>query len=81
MRKYICFALLGTMLFALTGCNKSVIDTTYKFDEAIIKLPNGDIVHGDVNAWLDFDDGDQIQIKVDGVTYLVHSSNVALINR
>lgn len=75
--KYLIAALL--MIFVLTGCNKQLNDFTYKFDYAIIELQNGDVVEGKVESWLDFEDGDQIQVKVNGVTYLVHSSNVTLI--
>lgn len=81
MRKYIWTGVVIAMLLTMTGCNKQMADTTYKFDEAIIKLPNGEIVNGDVNSWIDFPDGDQIQVKVNGVTYLTHISNVVLINR
>ena len=81
MRKYIWTGVVIAMLLTMTGCNKQMVDTTYKFDEAIIKLPNGEIVNGDVNSWIDFPDGDQIQVKVNGVTYLTHTSNVVLINR
>lgn len=81
MRKYIWTGVIIAMLLTMTGCNKQMVDTTYKFDEAIIKLPNGEIVNGDVNSWIDFPDGDQIQVKVNGVTYLTHISNVVLINR
>lgn len=63
----------------LAACNKQVFDTTYKFDRAIIELRNGTIVEGKVQSWTDFEDGDQIQVKIDGVTYLVHSSNIDLI--
>lgn len=66
-------------LLILTGCNKQVVDLTYKYDTAIISLPNGEIVQGPVESWKDFDDGDQIQVKVGGKTYLVHSSDVVLI--
>ena len=81
MRKYIWTGVVIAMLLTMTGCNKQMVDTTFKFDEAIIKLPNGEIVNGDVNSWIDFPDGDQIQVKVNGVTYLTHTSNVVLINR
>lgn len=81
MRKYIWTGVVIAMLLTMTGCNKQMVDTTFKFDEAIIKLPNGEIVNGDVNSWIDFSDGDQIQVKVNGVTYLTHTSNVVLINR
>ena len=64
----------------LAACNKQMIDTTYKFDRAIIELRNGTIVEGKVQSWTDFEDSDQIQVKIDGKTYLVHSSNVVLID-
>lgn len=48
-------------------------------DGAIISLPNGEVVDGKVQSWTDYEDGDQIQVKIGGVTYLVHSSQAALI--
>ncbi len=77
------FALILTIILVVsmtTGCNMQVIDTTYSFERAIIQLPNGDIIEGKVTSWTDFEDGDQIQVKIDGKTYLVHSSNVVLIS-
>lgn len=68
-----------TLIFA-SGCNRQVIDMTYKYDRAIISLPDGTIVDGKVDSWTDFEDGDQIQVKIDGVTYLVHSTNIVLIS-
>jgi cell division protein YceG involved in septum cleavage len=59
--------------------NKSLIDLTYAYNTAIIKLPNGEVVQGRVESWTDYQDGDQIQVKVNGKVYLVHSANVALI--
>lgn len=80
MKKYICVALTAVLLIAvLCGCNKQIIDTTYKFNKAVISLPNGEIIEGEVQSWIDYEDGDQIQVKIDGKTYLVHSSNIALI--
>ncbi len=69
---------LGAMI--LTGCNKQMMDLTYSYEYAIIGLPNGEVVEGKVSSWTDFEDGDQIQVKIDGKTYLVHSSNVVLIS-
>ena len=66
-------------LTMFAGCNKQIWDTTYKFDKAIVYLPDGTVVSGNVDSWTDYDDGDQIQVKINGVTYLVHSSNVVLI--
>lgn len=68
---------LGVFVVSLAGCNRQVLNN-YSYDYAIIQLPNGDIVEGDVQSWRDYKDGDQLQIKIDGINYLVHSSNVVL---
>lgn len=80
MKKIIAVILLCVLALTMVGCNRQMFDATYAFDRAIVRLPNGDIVEGKVSSWLDFEDGDQIQVKIDGKTYLVHSSNVVLIN-
>lgn len=76
----VLLALMFILAAVLSGCNRQIIDVTYSFDKAIISLPNGEIVEGKVDSWKDYDDGDQIQVKVNGVTYLVHSENVVLIS-
>ena len=73
------FMITLIMVATLSGCNKQVFDTTYSFDKAIVSLPNGDVVEGKVESWTDYEDGDQIQVKINGVTYLVHSENIVLI--
>ena len=78
MKKILAIALIA---LSMTACNRQIVDLTYSFDEAIIRLPNGSIVHGNVTSWKDYEDGDQIQVVIDGVTYLVHSSNIVLINK
>ena len=65
---------------SLVSCNKQIFDTTYSYDRAILSLPNGEVIDGKVTSWTDFEDGDQIQVKIDGVSYLVHSSNIVLID-
>ena len=74
----IILTLLACIVLLAAGCNKQIIDTTYKFDYAIISLPNGEIVEGKVQSWNDYE-GDQIQVKINGATYLVHSMNVVLV--
>lgn len=71
--------ILVTMVIFLSGCNKQIFDTTYSFDKVIISLPNGEVIEGKVESWTDYEDGDQIQVKINGTTYLVHSSNIVLI--
>ena len=71
-------AVLSSLLLA--GCNKQMVDLTYSYEYAIIGLPNGEVVEGKVSSWTDYEDGDQLQVKINGKTYLVHSSNVVLIS-
>ena len=83
MKKVIAL-LLGIIVvlsvLVLSGCNKQMVDLTYSYEYAIIGLPNGETVEGRVSSWTDYEDGDQLQVKIDGKTYLVHSSNVVLIS-
>lgn len=69
---------VAMMLMFLTGCNRQVIDTTFSYDNAILALR---LVQSqrENESWKDYDDGDQIQVKIDGTTYLVHSVNIVLI--
>lgn len=80
MKKKLLVALLtlGTIV-SLTGCNQQVVDLTYHYDRAIIGLPNGEIIDGKVQSWKDYE-GEQLQIKINGKTYLTHAENVVLIS-
>ena len=84
IKKIIAFLLLVVLSLSLAlftvGCNKQMVDMTYSYEYAIISLPNGEVVEGKVSSWTDFEDGDQIQVKINGKTYLVHSSNIVLIS-
>ncbi len=80
MKKLTALVLALILTVLMTGCNKQMVDLTYSYEYAIIGLPNGEVVEGRVSSWTDFEDGDQIQVKIDGKTYLVHSSNVVLIS-
>ena len=81
MKRTLTTILIALLVAAtLLSCgNKQFFDTTYSFDKAIISLPNGEIIEGKIDSWTDYADGDQIQVKIDGVVYLVHSSDIALI--
>ena len=84
MKKFICILLIMAitcaLCFALAGCNRQIIDTTWSFERAIVFLPDGEKIEGKVSSWGDYDDSDMIQVKVDGKMYLTHSSNVVLIS-
>ncbi len=77
--KKLFLVLALTASIALSGCNYKLFDTNYRFDVAVIRLPDGSVITGEVQSWRDFEDGDQIEVKVDGTVYLVHSTNVALL--
>lgn len=82
MKKIITVILVLIFAVFLSGCNMQVIDTTYQFDYATIYSPGGEIVaQGKVQSWKDFDDGDQLQVKIDGIMYLTHAGNVVLEDR
>lgn len=49
----------------------------YEYSWAQLKMPDGTIVEGNVESWRDYEDG-QLQVVIDGVTYLVHSSNIVM---
>ena len=80
MKKLTALVLALILTVLMTGCNKQMVDLTYSYERAVLSLPNGEIIEGKVSSWTDFEDGDQIQVRIDGKTYLVHSSNIVLIS-
>ena len=82
MKKRIALALvlvIAALLLASCG-NKDYFDTVRTYHEAVIAMPDGTVVSGEVQNWRDYEDGDQVQVKIDGITYLVHSSDIVLMN-
>ena len=83
MKKLFAIALVLIMaltMFCGSAWNKQWFDTTYSFNKVVLRMPNGKIISGELQSWTDFEDGDQIQVKIDDITYLTHSSNVVLIS-
>lgn len=80
MKKIIAIVICLMLMAGLVGCgNRDMFDSTYTFRYAIIKLPNGEIVQGEVESWRDYVAGEQLQIKFkDGNTYLTCSINAVL---
>ena len=80
-KKIVAVMIASMMILGLTGCgNKDMFDTVYTFNRAIIELPNGEVIEGKIDRWSDYEDGDQIQVTINGTIYLVHSSKCVLIN-
>ena len=80
MKKLTALMLALILVCLMSGCNKQMVDLTYSYERAVLSLPNGEVIEGKVSSWTDFEDGDQIQVRIDGKTYLVHSSNIVLIS-
>lgn len=80
--KRFAYILLAVVILAATilfsGCNKTVADFTYKYNYAWIELPGGDVVEGPVQSWTDFEDGDQIQVKINDVIYLTDTTRCVM---
>ena len=79
MRKI--FTVLLCILLLCTGCgNHQFIDTTWTYNYAIIELPNGEIIEGKVESWNDYE-GEQLQVKINGVIYLTNSFQCVLMQK
>lgn len=78
MKKILC---LLAVLFVLVGCQANrkydLIDTQ-GYNWAIIKLPTDEIIEGEIQYWRDFEDGDQLEVKINGVIYLTSTYNCVL---
>lgn len=80
MKKFLCLIITAVIALTMVGCgNRQLFDTTYTYNKAVVCLPNGEVVSGNVDSWRDYEDGDQIQVVINGTVYLVHSSNIVLI--
>lgn len=76
-KKLLIFSLLLSSTL-LIGCNKQILDTTWKFDKAIIVIDD-EKIEVDIDSWKDFDDT-TVQIKSkDGKVYLTDIKNVLMI--
>lgn len=75
------FLVLGLIrIYYVVSGNKQIIDTSFDFNRAVIELPNGEIVDGEINSWRDYEDGDQLQIIMeDGKVYLTSTYHCTLI--
>lgn len=66
-------------IFAFTACNKTIIDTKYKFEKAHIRI-NDEWFDVNVSKWNDYD-GEQIQlILTDGSVIVINSRDCILYN-
>ena len=67
----------GAVAFQTFNGNRTLIDTKFYYDYAIVQLANGEVIEGKVDSWRDYE-GEQLQLTINGETWLVHSANVSL---
>ena len=80
MKKIIFLLGVLSAVLCMSSCNYQMVDLTYNFDYAYIRLPNGEVIEGAVRSWRDYEDGDQLQVTIGDTTYLTHASNVCLVS-
>lgn len=69
-----------TSLVFYANSNVNIFDTHYTFNYAILQWSDGEEVIP-ITSWSDYENSDQLQFtSVDGITYLVHSSDVFLVS-
>ena len=70
---------LGLMLCFLTGCNRQMFDLDYTYDKVVCNY-DGDKFTLNIDKWKDYDDGEQIQVKSNGKTYLLSANKCYLVD-
>lgn len=84
-KKLIVAILILLAMFLFAGCEtktgnrivsgKDVQTFTYGY----VHLGNENIVEGYITQWRDYDNGDEVQVLIDGKYYLTHYSCVVLV--
>ncbi len=68
-------AIVILMSLILSGCNRTLVDTTWAYKYADIQ----GVGTVEISTWTDYENSDMIQVKsTDGTVYLTHSVNVIL---
>ena len=61
--------------------NKDLLQVDYDFKKVVIKLPNNEVVTGEVAEWTTYDNKDTVKVKLkNGKQNLGHSSDIVLYN-
>ncbi|MBF8970765.1 hypothetical protein [Streptococcus sp. NLN76] len=83
MKTFIRTGLALLILVGLSACgNKDIFGSEYTFDTAQIRMPNGDLIEGEVEQWAHDSDNDNIRVTFkNGKSYYTSSVNVVLFNK
>lgn len=79
MKKIVSLIVVSCAALTLGGCNRTLFDTNYTFNKAIITVGSQTYCYN-IKSWRDYE-GEQLQITLeDGSVILVSSYNTILIN-
>jgi hypothetical protein len=77
MKRAIIVLAVAAALLASCG-NRKVFNTQFRYEHAIIYAPDGTkVVEGEIEWWRDHEDA-TLDVKINGVVYLVHSVNIVM---
>ena len=79
MKKIILLTFCVLLAFGFSACNYQAVDLQFSYNYAYIRLQNGEVVEGKVESWRDYD-GEQLQVRIDGIVYLTNSYNCTLVS-
>lgn len=69
-----------SMIFVLTGCNRTIVDLSYHYNYAKVMTGETIIKEGKIRNWSDYENSDSVSITFDdGTKIYTHISNVILI--
>ena len=69
--------LICSLVFILTGCNRQIFDTSYTYNEIRCNY-DGIKFNLKIDKWTDYE-GEQIQVKSNGKTYLLSANKCYMI--
>ena len=77
MKKVLSLILMFITVLLLSGCNKQIVDFKNHFKKVHIVAEKKCY---EIEKWTDYEDGDQIQVKIKGYGYcLFHSNQIILV--
>lgn len=74
------FLIVLSLIFVLTGCNRTIVDLSYHYNYAKVVTGETIIKEGKIRNWSDYENSDSVSITFDdGTKIYTHISNVILI--
>lgn len=83
-RRILIYILAAVIIFVIlvtsVGCNYQIVDFNYKFTKVHMSFDGEHYQCYNIESWRDYEDGEQIQVDIDGYgTVLASSVNAILI--